>query len=168
MTTHGRWPVKKFGVEVLRADCTCEIVVLDYPGDRGENCAIAAIRCLMPRMIEPMRGLCVLCLVVPVGFYAAAVSAAPLKVVGFDDMSCRAWIESKADVEQRKEYLAWIRGVLTGHNYANQSQQVAAVSGGTAENFVNRYCAERPQGDFGDAALRMTDTFSGRNATITK
>lgn len=115
-----------------------------------------------------MRGLCVLCLVVPVGFYAAAVSAAPLKVVGFDDMSCRAWIESKADVEQRKEYLAWIRGVLTGHNYANQSQQVAAVSGGTAENFVNRYCAEKPQGDFGDAALRMTDTFSGRNATITK
>ena len=115
-----------------------------------------------------MRGFSVLCLVVPLVFYTAAVGAVPVKVVGFDDMSCRAWIESKADAEQRKEYLAWIRGVLTGHNYANQSQQVAAVSGGTVENFVNRYCAEKPLGDFGDAALRMSDTFSGRNATLTK
>ena len=54
--------------------------------------------------------------------------AAPIKTVGFDDMSCRAWVKSKDDGEQRKIYLAWIRGVLTGHNYANQSQQVSSIS----------------------------------------
>jgi len=99
---------------------------------------------------------------------AAAVSAAPVKTVGFDDMSCRAWVKSKDDADQRKIYLAWIRGVLTGHNYANQNQQVSAVSSGTVENFIDRYCVEKPQGEFSDAALRMSDKFSGRNEAITK
>jgi hypothetical protein len=94
--------------------------------------------------------------------------AAPVKTVGFDDMSCRAWVRSKDDAEQRKIYLAWIRGVLTGHNYANQSQQVSAMSTGTVENFVDRYCVDKPQGDFSEAALRMSDKFSGRNEAITK
>lgn len=99
---------------------------------------------------------------------ATAVNAAPVKIVGFDDMSCRAWVKSKDDGEQRKVYLAWIRGVLTGHNYANQSQPVSAVSSGTVENFVDRYCVEKPQGDFSEAAFRMSDRFSGRNEPILK
>jgi hypothetical protein len=99
---------------------------------------------------------------------STAAGAAPVKIVGFDDMSCRAWVKSKDDGEQRKIYLAWIRGVLTGHNYANQSQPISAVSSGTVENFVDRYCVEKPQGDFGEAALRMSDKFSGRNEPIAK
>ena len=99
---------------------------------------------------------------------AFAVNAAPVKTLGFDDMSCRAWSQSKEDIEQRKIYLTWIRGVLTGHNYANQRQQVSVISSGTIENFVNRYCREKPLGDFGDAALRLSDSFSGRNEAITK
>ena len=94
--------------------------------------------------------------------------AAPIKTVGFDDMSCRAWVKSRDDAEQRKIYLAWIRGVLTGHNYANQSQQVSSMSTGTVENFVDRFCVEKPLGEFSDAALRMSDKFSGRNEPITK
>jgi hypothetical protein len=103
-----------------------------------------------------------------VALLASGVGAAPVKTVGFDDMSCRAWVKSKDDAEQRKIYLAWIRGVLTGHNYANQSQQVSAVSSGTVENFVDRYCVEKPLGEFSDAALRMSDKFSGRNEAISK
>lgn len=99
---------------------------------------------------------------------SATALAAPLKVLGFDDMSCRAWIKSKDDAAQRTAYLGWIRGVLTGHNYANQSQQVSSMSSATVENFVDRYCAEKPAGDFGEAALRMSDKFSGRNAAIVK
>ena len=94
--------------------------------------------------------------------------AAPVKIVGFDDMSCRAWMQSKDDAELRNSHLAWIRGVLTGHNYANQSQQVSAISTGTVQNFVDRYCAEKPLGEFSEAALRMADRFSGRNQAITK
>jgi hypothetical protein len=95
-------------------------------------------------------------------------AAVPLKIVGFDDMSCRAWSASKGDAEQRALYVSWVRGVLTGHNYANQSQQVSAISSGTVEQYVNRYCTEKPLGNFSDAAFRLSDQFSGRNTAITK
>ncbi|MEF8714454.1 MAG: hypothetical protein V5B39_12985 [Accumulibacter sp.] len=99
---------------------------------------------------------------------SAANAAVPLKIVGFDDMSCRTWSASKDDTEQRALYVAWVRGVLTGHNYANQNQQVSAISSGTVEQYVNRYCTEKPLGQFSDAALRLTDQFSGRNTAITR
>jgi hypothetical protein len=95
-------------------------------------------------------------------------SAAPVKLLGFDDMSCQAWVKSKEDVDQRPLYIMWMRGVLSGHNYANPSHQVSAISSGTIEQYVNRYCTEKPLGEFSDAALRLSDQFSGRNAPITK
>lgn len=97
-----------------------------------------------------------------------SVEAAPLKIVGFDDMSCRAWVQSKDDAEVHGSHLAWIRGFLTGHNYANQSQQVSAMSTGTVQNFVDRFCTENPLGEFSEAAFRMADKFSGRNQPIKK
>jgi hypothetical protein len=74
----------------------------------------------------------------------------------------------RSDVEQRAVYVAWIRGVLTGHNYANPGQQVSVISSGTVEQHVDRHCREKPQGSFSDAALRLSDRLSGRNAPITK
>ena len=97
-----------------------------------------------------------------------AGAAVPIKILGFDDMSCRAWSASKDDAEQRALYVAWVRGVLSGHNYANQSQQVSAMSSGTIELHVTRYCTEKPLGQFSDAAFRLSDQFSGRNAAISK
>jgi hypothetical protein len=99
---------------------------------------------------------------------AGSAWSAPLKFLGLDDMSCRSWIQSKSDSELRKTQLTWVRGVLTGHNYANQRQQVSVVSNGTIENFVDRYCSDNPQGEYSDAALRMTDKFSGRNEALSK
>lgn len=95
-------------------------------------------------------------------------AAAPLKTLGFDDMSCRAWSQSRDDAERRAVYVAWIRGLLTGHNYARPAQQVSTISSGTIENYVDRYCKDHPQGGFDEAALRLSDQFSGRNAPITK
>ena len=100
--------------------------------------------------------------------FASSAAAAGLNVLGFDDMSCSAWNKSKEDLELRKSYLAWVRGVLTGHNYALQSQQVSTLSSGTVEMNVNRYCSKNPNGLFSDAALRMSDEFSGRNQAIRK
>lgn len=99
---------------------------------------------------------------------APAANAAPLKILGFDDMSCKAWVQSRGDAEQRILYIAWIRGLLTGHNYARPGQQVSTISSGTVEQYVNRYCSDHPTENFVDAALRLSDQFSGRNAPITK
>lgn len=97
-----------------------------------------------------------------------AAQAAPVKMLGFDDMSCMAWIASKDDADQRAIYLAWMRGVLTGHNYGQQSQQVSSVSSGTIEMFVDRYCKSNPKDSFSDAIFRLSDQFSGRNQPIKK
>ena len=96
-------------------------------------------------------------------------SAAPaVKLIGVDDATCSAWTSSKSDPDERKTYLVWVGGVLTGHNYTNQRQQISSISNGTIENFVDRYCAENPKGSFSDAAMRMSDRFSGRNEPLRK
>ena len=89
-------------------------------------------------------------------------------MLGFDDMSCKAWVQSKDDAELRKQYVAWGRGFLTGHNYANQGHQVSVVSAGTVELYIERYCNEKPLGQFSDAVLRMSDQYAGRDAPISK
>lgn len=99
---------------------------------------------------------------------ALPVVAAPIKVLGLNDMSCTAWKATKSDPERREPYLQWVRGFLSGHNYASQSQQVAEVSGGTVAVFVDRYCSEHAAATIANAAMQMSDQYSGRNSPITR
>lgn len=101
-------------------------------------------------------------------FSLPTAAQTPLKILGFDDMSCQAWAQSKDTPDQRTLYLSWMRGVLTGHNYARPSQQVSTISSGTIDQNVSRYCREHPQGRFDEAVFRLSDQFSGRNSPITK
>jgi hypothetical protein len=94
--------------------------------------------------------------------------AAPLNILGVEDLSCVAWVKSKESPDQRALYMAWMRGVLTGHNYALQNQQVSSISSGTIESYVNGYCAKNPNGLVSDAVFRLSDDFSGRNQPIRK
>lgn len=96
------------------------------------------------------------------------VLAADLKVLAFDDNSCRAWKQAADDPDRRAAQVAWARGFLSGHNYANQKQQVTDVSAGTVERNIEQYCRKNPEGLFIDAAYRMSDSMSGRNAPIRK
>lgn len=94
--------------------------------------------------------------------------AVGLNVLGFDDMSCATWIKSKDDPDLRSAYIVWVRGFLTGHNYALPNQQVVTISSGTVEVKISQYCARSPAGLISDAAMRMSDEFSGRNQPIRK
>lgn len=98
----------------------------------------------------------------------AHAEAAPPKLLGLDDMSCPAWATTKANPDERQPYLAWARGFLSGHNYANQRQQVTDVSNGTIELYADRYCRANPKGSFADALYRMSDEYSGRGAPLSK
>ena len=95
------------------------------------------------------------------------VFAAPLSVLGLEDMSCAAW-KKNIDPELREPYIQWVRGFLSGHNYANQSHQVDEVSHATVVMYVDRYCAEHDHATVTDAAMRMSDQYSGRNSPITR
>ena len=109
-----------------------------------------------------------LILAIGAGLVIVSAMAAPLNLLGFDDMSCAAWNKSKDDADQRAAYILWIRGFLTGHNYALPNQQVSSISGGTVEIQINRYCSRNPAGQFSDGAMRLSDEFSGRNQPIKK
>ncbi len=85
----------------------------------------------------------------------------------FDDNSCQAWQGSSGDPDLRAAQVAWARGFLSGHNYADQRQQVTDVSAGTIERNMNGL-AGRSAGLFIDAAYRMSDSMSGRDGPIRK
>ena len=103
-----------------------------------------------------------------VAMLAAGEAQAQIRMLGFDDNSCQAWVRSKEDPERRREYVSWARGFLSGHNYANQKQAVSEVSRGTVEQAIERFCRDKPKADFTEAAYRMSDDYSGRSAPITK
>mgnify|MGYP000432713568 FL=1 len=102
------------------------------------------------------------------GLLAGTLQAAPLNILGFDDMSCAAWTAAKGDPDLRASYVVWVRGFLTGHNYGQPAQQVSSISSGTIELNINNYCKQNPNGSFSDAAFRLSDQFSGRNQPIRK
>jgi len=99
---------------------------------------------------------------------AGPATASGLKILAFDDNSCQAWKQAADDPDRRAAQVAWARGFLSGHNYANQKQQVTDVSAGTVERNIEQYCRNNPNGLFIDAAYRMSDSMSGRNAPIRK
>ena len=99
--------------------------------------------------------------------FGGAAMAAP-NILGFDDMSCATWIKSKDDPDQRNAYISWLRGFLTGHNYALPNQQVATISSGTIEAKISQYCKENRDGNISDGVMRLSDQFSGRNQPIRK
>ncbi len=102
------------------------------------------------------------------GIHLGMAPAVAQNLLGFDDMSCVAWGAAKDDPDLRAAQVAWIRGFLSGHNYALPKQQVSVISSGTIENYINRYCASNPKGSFGEGAMRLSDQFSGRNQPIRK
>lgn len=90
------------------------------------------------------------------------------RLLGFDDNSCRAWVQSKDEPDVRREYVSWARGFLSGHNYANQRQQVSEVSRSTVEMFIDRFCREKPTAQFTEAVYRMSDQYAGRSGPISR
>jgi hypothetical protein len=106
--------------------------------------------------------------VVAAGLMMASASAASLNLLGFDDMSCAAWSKSKDDPDQRSAYVVWVRGFLSGHNYALPNQQVSSFSSSTLELKLTQYCSRNPTGQISDAAMRLSDELSGRNQPIRK
>lgn len=116
------------------------------------------------RFRNSLQTIAVLCTIVLSG----PSTAAGLNMLGFDDMSCAAWTKSKDDPDLRASYIVWVRGFLTGHNYAAPNQQVSTISSGTVEIKLDQFCRRNAGGLFSDAAMRMSDELSGRNQPIRK
>lgn len=77
---------------------------------------------------------------------------------GFDKMSCDDWLGSESNADVRQQYIAWIRGVVTGFNYANPGDQVGAgrmPSDFGLTIFVDNYCHTQRNASVSAAAFAL-------------
>jgi hypothetical protein len=83
---------------------------------------------------------------------------------GFDRMSCEDWLASEDNPDIRGQYIVWIRGIVTGYNFANPDNQVALgrmpgdISLGI---FVNSYCRKNKTKTFAGAAFELIEAKRG-------
>jgi len=88
-----------------------------------------------------------------------------------DDASCTTWSKSAGNKAVRALYEYWVRGFVSGHNYANPAQQVkvGALPGSEAlQQYLDQYCRENPSLSFFGAAIRIVEDLHERDAPATK
>jgi hypothetical protein len=95
---------------------------------------------------------------------AYAEEKAVVAIHGFDKMSCNDWLSSDGVDDVRALYIAWIRGIVTGYNFANPDNQVALghMPGDfTLGLFVDSYCRSHRSSTFAGAAFDLIDQKRG-------
>jgi hypothetical protein len=73
-------------------------------------------------------------------------------------MSCQDWFGSEGNPDVRQQYIDWIRGVVTGYNYANQDDQVALgrmPSDFALAIYVDNYCHSKRATSIAGAAFSL-------------
>ncbi len=92
----------------------------------------------------------------------ASVSLAQEKsfvaIHGFDKMSCDDWFGSEGNPDVRQQYIGWIRGVVTGYNYAHPGDQVSEShmpSDFGLAIFVDNYCHSKRATSVAGAAFAL-------------
>ena len=83
---------------------------------------------------------------------------------GFDRMSCTDWLSSDGVDDVRAQYIAWIRGIVTGYNFANPDNQVALgrMPGDfTLGLYVNSYCRSHRSSSFVGAVFELIEQKRG-------
>jgi len=83
-----------------------------------------------------------------------------IAIHGFDKMSCLDWTLSRDNAAIRQLYIAWLRGIVTGYNYATPDDQVALGQMPTdlaLASYVDHYCSGRALTSFAAAAFALID-----------
>jgi hypothetical protein len=100
-------------------------------------------------------------------FAAYADNKAVVAIHGFDKMSCNDWLSSDGNEDVRAIYVAWIRGIVTGYNFANPDDQVALgrMPGDFSLGlFVDSYCRRHRGSTFAGAAFALIEERRGNSA----
>lgn len=90
----------------------------------------------------------------------AATQGPQINVFTFEDASCNAWSKSGSNMLLRAQYEFWVRGFVSGHNYANPSRQVkiGVFPGSDAlYQYLDEYCRDNPTLSFIGGAIRLVD-----------
>lgn len=88
-------------------------------------------------------------------------------VHGFDRMSCEDWLGSENNADVRQQYIAWIRGAVTGFNYATPNDQVGTGRMPTDFGltiFVDNFCHTQRNATVSAAAFALIAERRGSSA----
>jgi hypothetical protein len=92
-----------------------------------------------------------------------------VNILWFEDASCAAWAKSAGNKAIRAIYEAWIRGFVSGHNYANPSRQVALgkfPDSSSLHQQLDQYCSENPKSSFIGGAIAILETLRAPASTV--
>jgi len=81
-----------------------------------------------------------------------------IAVMGFQEDSCEAWMESIDNERDRAQYRYWVRGFVSGHNFANPAHQVRLQRMPDNEAltlYLDKFCTENPVLPLTTAAFRL-------------
>ena len=90
----------------------------------------------------------------------ASAQGHQVNVFWFEDASCTAWSKSSGNKALRAQYEFWIRGFVSGHNYANPSRQVKVgeFPGSDAlHQYLDQYCRDNPKLSFVGGAIQLVE-----------
>jgi hypothetical protein len=100
-----------------------------------------------------------LILLIAVGLLSIGARAQTLvAVMGFQEDSCDAWMASIDNEGERAQYRYWIRGFVSGHNFANSEHQVRVQrmpDNVVLTSYLDKFCTEHPRLPFTTAAFRL-------------
>lgn len=91
---------------------------------------------------------------------SATALAQQVSVYAFEDPSCAAWVKTAGNRALRAQYEFWIRGFVSGHNYASPSRQVVfgdLPAGEALYDYLDKYCTAEPQATFVAGAITLTE-----------
>lgn len=83
-----------------------------------------------------------------------------VNVIWFEDASCTAWTKSAGNKAIRALYDSWIRGFVSGHNYASPSRQVAVGTFPASDplyQYLDQYCHDNPKSSFVGGAISLVE-----------
>ena len=104
-----------------------------------------------------LRTIILLAAILPV---PALAQTQQVNIFSFEDASCNAWIKSAGNKGLRAQYLFWIRGFVSGHNYANQSRQIAVGSLPESDalyQYLDQFCRDNPKSSFVGGVITLVD-----------
>lgn len=103
---------------------------------------------------------------------AALAQGQQINVFTFEDASCAAWAKSGGNKLLRAQYEFWVRGFVSGHNFANPSRQVKVGAFPGSEGlyqYLDQYCRDNPTLSFVGGAIQLVEQLrepaAGKSAT---
>ena len=90
----------------------------------------------------------------------AAAQKQQVNIFWFDDASCSAWSKSANNKGLRMQYESWVRGFVSGHNYASPARQVKVgkLPGSLELNqLLDAYCKDNPTEPFVGGAIQLVE-----------